>query len=363
MKYTISLPGSPPDVSEVIVGEGLLEGLPGRVDEAVEGRSAYWIWDERVWTLWGEKVAAFGWPDLASGRVILFSGSERNKRLLAVEELARQLARRGADRTSALVAVGGGVTGDVTGFLASIYVRGIPHLQVPTTLLAQVDSSIGGKTGVDLPEGKNLLGTFYQPRSIWMDPQFFETLPEEEFRQGMAEVIKTAMIGDEVLWEYLEQKSDAVKRRESEALIRIVSSCCLLKAKVVEADEKEAGLRRILNLGHTVGHAIERLSDYRTPHGDAVSMGMIVSARLAVRFGAFPEDDLMRLERLCSIWGLPVRLPKAFTPEEILSALKTDKKWIGGTLHFIVPVRIGEVRDCQDLRMGELREVLASVRE
>ena len=171
MKFTISLPGGPPRTSEVFIGEGLLESVPQSLSACLGDRRAFWIWDENVWNLWGHRTVDWGWPSQGSGRVILFAASETKKHLQSVEGLSRQLARAGADRGSALVAVGGGVTGDVVGFLASIYMRGIPHCQVPTSLLAQVDSSIGGKTGVDLPEGKNLLGTFHQPRAIWMDPR------------------------------------------------------------------------------------------------------------------------------------------------------------------------------------------------
>lgn len=361
MKLAINLPGIPPRISDVIIGDGLLRRLPEALEPYLGKRVAYWIWDENVWKLWYKRLALLGWPKWESGRIILFAASEANKRLFALESLARQLVEAGADRGSALVAVGGGVTGDVTGFLASIYMRGIPYFQIPTTLLAQVDSSIGGKTGVDLPDGKNLLGTFNQPRAIWMDPQFLESLSEEQFRQGMAEVIKTAMIGDEVLWKYLEGHAEAIKRRDPEALVRIVSACCILKAKVVQSDEKESGLRRILNLGHTIGHALEKLSDYGIPHGDAVAMGLVAATTMAVKMGKFSGGDLTRLVKLCEFWNLPVVLPKAFSPDDILSALKTDKKIIKGTLHFILPIRIGEVIDVDDLDMGAMREVIAGL--
>lgn len=362
MKFTIHLPGSPARTSEVTIGEGLLEDLPAALQSYVGDRVPYWIWDENVWKLWEKHLEDFGGLDFFKRRLILFPASEPNKRLAALEELARALAVAGADRESALVAVGGGVTGDVVGFLASIYMRGIPHFQVPTTLLAQVDSSIGGKTGVDLPEGKNLLGTFHQPRAIWMDAQFLGTLPPEQFRQGMAEVIKTAMIGDEVLWKYLESHSDSLRKREKEALVRVISACGMIKAKVVESDEKESGYRRVLNLGHTVGHALERLSNYRIPHGDAVAMGMVVAARLSVRRGLIGAGDLERLEKLCEFWDLPVRVPADFSSKEIILALQTDKKRMGKTLHFILPLRIGEVMDCDDLDMRELEEVLNALK-
>lgn len=362
MKRIIKLPGSPPRISEVIIGEGLVTELPRTIESHAGKRTVFWILDAKVWELWQDKLAPFGWPQPESGRVLFFAASEQNKRLSAVEELAQRLVRAGADRQSLLVAVGGGVTGDVVGFLASIYMRGIPHYQIPTTLLAQVDSSIGGKTGVDLSEGKNLIGSFHQPSFIWMDPQFLETLPAEDFRQGMAEVIKTALIGDEVLWKFLETHSSAIKRRDPEALLRIVSACCVIKSKVVEADEKEAGHRRVLNLGHTVGHALERLSGYQMPHGDAVAIGLVVATKLAVKMTKISEDVLLKLEQLCQTWDLPRRIPNKYPPEALLAALKTDKKWEAGTLHFILPVRIGEVMDYDRLDMKELKDVMESLR-
>jgi 3-dehydroquinate synthase len=347
----------------VIIGAGLIEDLWETLKTHLGSRSAYWIWDERVWNIWGHRLQEWGWPDFQEGRLILFPVSESSKRLDTVEKLAQQLVQGDADRQSVLVAVGGGVTGDVVGFLASIYMRGIPHFQVPTTLLAQVDSSVGGKTGVNLSQGKNLLGTFHQPQTVWMDPQFLQTLPSEQFRQGMAEVIKTAMIGDEDLWDYLESHAEAIKQRSNSALTRVIAACCSLKASVVESDEKEAGYRRVLNLGHTVGHALERLSDYTIPHGDAVAMGMVVATGLAVRLGKIAQKDLLRLEKLCTSWDLPTRIPQEFTPEALLSALRTDKKRLQETLHFILPVKIGKVIDYENPDMECLKKVLDEVSE
>jgi 3-dehydroquinate synthase len=363
MKMTISLPENASRTSDVFIGDGVLREFPKVFGDYVKGKDIFWIWDENVWELWGKRLGELGLSDINQERLILFPASESNKRLSYLEVLARQLVNAGADRGSALIAVGGGVTGDVAGFLASIYMRGIPCFQIPTSLLAQVDSSIGGKTGVDLPEGKNLLGTFSQPRAIWMDARLLETLPREQFRQGMAEVIKTAMIGDEVLWKYLESHTEAIRRKEKEALVRVVSACCILKAKVVESDEREAGYRRVLNLGHTVGHALEKLSDYGIQHGDAVAMGMVAASSLAVRLGELSREDLLRLEKLCTAWGLPIRLPKTISPDAILASFRADKKRIADQLHFILPVRIGEVADRDDINLEELKEVLIALQK
>lgn len=361
MKIDISFGGNPPHTSEVFIGEEILEHIPGRLDAALGGRSAYWIWDEEVWALWGHKVLDMGWPVNRNGRVIMFTASEPNKRLGSVEFLARRLISAGANLDSAIIAVGGGVTGDVAGFLASIYMRGIPCFQVPTTLLAQVDSSIGGKTGVDLPEGKNLVGTFHQPKQVYIDPRFVTTLPDEELRQGMSEVIKSAMIGDEVLWKFVENSSDAIKKRDPEALLRIISASCLLKSNIVQADEKESGNRRFLNLGHTVGHALEKLTGFRLKHGDCVATGMIAAATLSHRLGKLQIEDLHRLKNICEIWGMPVGIPSSIDSLAILDAIHNDKKRIGGKLHFIMPVRIGKVIEFTGLDHEEFAKVLKSL--
>jgi 3-dehydroquinate synthase len=361
MNINITLNGAAPHVSEIFIGEDVMERVPAGLQAALEGRSAYWIWDEAVWSLWGRKALDLGWPMQRDGQVILLTASEPDKRLASVEFLARRLLNAGGNRDSAVIAVGGGVTGDIGGFLASIYMRGIPCFQVPTTLLAQVDSSIGGKTGVDLPEGKNLLGTFQQPKQVYIDPGFITTLPDEELRQGMSEVIKSAMIGDEVLWKFVENSSDAIKKREPDALLRVISASCLLKSRIVQADEKESGRRRVLNLGHTVGHALEKLTGFKLKHGDCVATGMIAAATLSHRLGKMQAEDLERLESICEIWGMPVRIPASIGSQEIVDAIQTDKKRIGEKLHFIMPVRIGKVIEFTGINHGEFSKVLKSL--
>jgi 3-dehydroquinate synthase len=361
MKIDLTLPGSPPRESVVRIGENILEHVTGNLEAALGARALFWVWDESVWSLWGRMAADLGWPGQRDKRVVLFTASEPNKRLSSVEFLARRLISGGATRDSAIVAVGGGVTGDVAGFTASIYMRGIPHFQIPTTLLAQVDSSIGGKTGVDLPEGKNLLGTFHQPEMVWVDPRFLTTLPEEEFRQGMAEIIKSAMIGDEVLWKFVENNTEAIKKRDTESLLRIISASCILKSNVVQADEKEAGYRRVLNLGHTVGHALEKLTGFSLKHGDCVAAGMIAAATLSHRLGMMPSGDLYRLESLCEAWEMPVRIPASIGAESIIQAIQADKKRIGEKLHFILPVRIGEVVEYTDVDYDTFKKVLCAL--
>jgi 3-dehydroquinate synthase len=361
VEINLSVPGTPPRTSRIVIASGLAAELRRDLASLSQGRRLYWLWDAKVWELWKRRVTCLDWPELTPDRQILFDASEANKRLGAVEDLARRLLRAGADRLSLVVAVGGGVTGDVVGFLASIYMRGVPHVHLPTTLLAQVDSSVGGKTGVDLPEGKNLLGSFQQALAVFIDPQFLETLPVEQFSQGMAEVIKMAMLGDESLWHYLEDNRTQVWEREEQAMVHIISSSCRLKARIVEADEKESGCRRFLNLGHTVGHALERLSDYQIRHGDAVAMGMLAATRLAERLGMVSADVFQRLVGLQSRYGLPSRIDSRYSPDAMIEAFKTDKKQLAGKLHFILPTGIGSVVERHDLDMALLREVLGEL--
>ena len=363
MEIELCVPAIPARVSSITIATGLAAEIGQLLAPLARGRELFWVWDVRVWELWQRRVACLNWPGLIPERLILFDAAEANKRLVQVEELARQLVRAGADRLSFLVAVGGGVTGDVAGFLASIFMRGIPHVHLPTTLLAQVDSSVGGKTGVDLPEGKNLLGTFQQAQAVYIDPQFLETLSAEQFAQGMAEVIKMAMLGDAELWGYLEANSSRIANREAEALEHIIAASCGLKARVVEADERESGPRRILNLGHTVGHALERLSDYRILHGNAVAMGMLAATRLAAFLGLVSDEVMGRLTSLLEKYGLPTRIVAAYSPDAIIQALKTDKKQLAGKLHFILPTGIGSVVQRHDLDLAVLRNVLGELQD
>jgi 3-dehydroquinate synthase len=320
------------------------------------GGTVHVVTDRNVASIYGGDIQR--WLAGIPHDVLALPPGEEHKNFDTVREIYGFLARGDAGRDSLVVAFGGGVVGDLAGFAAATYLRGISCIQVPTTLLSQVDSSVGGKTGVDLPEGKNLLGAFHQPTAVWIDPQFVETLPPREFRQGMAEVIKMALLGDEDLWSHLQDHAREIKQAGSAALTHTIASCCRLKASVVAADEKEAGHRRVLNLGHTVGHALERLSDYQILHGDAVAIGLNSAARLAVRLGWFSRETLMRLEELCREWQLPTRLPPEFTPDAILSAIKSDKKCLDGKLHFILPLRIGAVIERSDLDMEELKRVL-----
>ena len=266
------------------------------------------------------------------------------------------------DRRSPLVALGGGVVGDLTGFAAASYMRGVPFVQVPTTLLAMVDSSVGGKTGVNHPMGKNMIGAFYQPRLVLMDLEALKTLPKEELLSGMAEVIKYGVIWDRELFDFLEKNREKILNLEEGPLGHIIRRSCEIKADVVSKDEREGGLRAILNFGHTVGHAVETLSDYRSRHGEAVAIGMVYAAKLAHRTGLCDARVPERIEKLINAYGLPTSLSMMKsrpTATQFMDMIQVDKKAEAGKVRFILPKKIGEVVITKEWGEQQLQELLA----
>jgi 3-dehydroquinate synthase len=251
-----------------------------------------------------------------------------------------------ADRQTCVVAVGGGVVGDLAGFAAATYNRGLPLVMVPTSLLAMVDSSVGGKTGINHPKGKNLIGAFHQPAGVWIDLAYLLTLPEREYLSGLAEVVKYGVILDAEFFAYLETNARAVREREPEALLHVVARCCQLKADVVEKDEYETtGLRAVLNYGHTFAHGFETCAGYGAwLHGEAVAVGMMCAAKLATKLGLIPPELIDRQEKLLVALGLPTSPGTAFPTDELLAVMRRDKKAVGGKMRFILPTRIGEVK-------------------
>ena len=279
---------------------------------------------------------------LDASTIVLPEG-ERAKSLRSVSAILDALVKARFERGSILVALGGGVIGDLTGFAASIYMRGIPFVQVPTTLVAQVDSSVGGKTGVNHPLGKNLIGTFSQPRLVLVDPGTLQTLPHRELVAGMAEVIKYGVIADETFFAYLEQHMDRLLKLEAEPVDHVIARSCEIKASVVAQDERESDLRRILNYGHTIGHALESLGGYRKLiHGEAVAIGMVQEADLARHLGRCAPDVVERQRALVRRTGLPDALPET-TFARLWAAMQHDKKVVQGCVHCVLPERIGQV--------------------
>ena len=318
----------------VEVGNGLASSLRQFIGDHFSGYGLFVITDQRVQALHGETLGEIsaGWPGPA--RVVSIPPGEQEKSIPRWQWLVSQLLTAGAGRDSLLVAAGGGVIGDLAGFVAATLNRGVPYLHLPTTLLAQVDASIGGKVGINHPLGKNLIGSFYQPVAIFTDVRFLRTLPDIEFASGLGEVFKYAFALDGRLLDFLEQEKKAIMNREPEALEELVGWCVQLKIEVVEKDEKEAGLRSLLNFGHTVAHALERLSEYRLHHGLAVMAGMQVAMVLSHQKFQYPLASLERFRQLMADYRIPVVSLAVFTADQVWEALQSDKKARGGQPRF-----------------------------
>jgi 3-dehydroquinate synthase len=336
----------------VLYGRGLSQDISeqfGRTQAGAgglplaENTGVFLLSSPRVWRHVGRKIMS-GLDRTAVRRPILFDDREARKNMATVERVCRQLVRAGADRRAVLVAVGGGVVGDVCGYAAASYLRGVRLVHIPTTLVGQVDSAIGGKTGVNLPDGKNLVGAFYPPKLVVADPDTLATLPEREFRSGIYEVIKYGVIGDARLFSYLEQNVERLASRDQAALHFVIPRCIRAKAHIVEQDEREAGLREILNFGHTFAHAFETATAYRRYlHGEAVAWGMIAASRLSVRTAGFSSEEAARIERLVGHVG-PLPPPPRVSEKRLLEIMGADKKVRGGKFRFVLPLQIGKVK-------------------
>jgi 3-dehydroquinate synthase len=327
------------------VGGGLLSRLGAECAQLKLGQRCAVITDANV----GRKFAQAALKSLsASGFetvLITIPAGEKSKRLAVVEKCLDQLAKHRLERKSFIVALGGGVVGDLAGFVAATYLRGIPFVQVPTTLLAQVDSSVGGKTGVNLQAGKNLVGAFYQPQLVLCDLDALKTLPKREYISGLAEVIKYGVIYDAVLFAQLERNLPKLLQRDVATLRSVIARCCEIKADVVGQDETESGLRAILNYGHTIGHAIENSSGYgKFLHGEAIAIGQVAAAKLSQKILGLPSGDAGRIEQLFVHAGLPVKIKlTSALRKKLLAAMRLDKKVSGGEVKFVLAKKIGRV--------------------
>jgi len=323
----------------VICAPGALARASSLIERHGDSTGTFVLSSPTVWRYWGRAVAK---AIPGARKPILFDDRESVKRLATVEGIARQLVRAGADRRAIIVAVGGGVVGDVAGFAAATYLRGVRLVHIPTTVVAQVDSAIGGKTGVDLPEGKNLVGAFYPPELVLADPAFLPTLPHREFRSGLYEVIKYGVIADAKLFDYLERRMDSILRRDPAGLAYIIPRSAAIKARVVSADEREGGLRQILNFGHTLGHALETATHYRRfLHGEAIGWGMIAATLLAVAQDHLGDRDAARVIRLVASVG-PLPHLRGIRAASLRPILASDKKARGGRVRWVLPRRIGK---------------------
>jgi 3-dehydroquinate synthase len=326
---------------EIAIGCDILDRIGVLLAKALPAPRCAVVSDSCVARLYGPALIERLREMRVEADLIEFPAGEASKTMDTVVAITGRLLASGADRETALVALGGGVVGDVTGLVASLYMRSVPYFQIPTTLMAQVDSSIGGKTGVNLAAGKNLVGTFHQPRGVFIDLKFLETLPREEFDSGMAEIVKYGIIDSEQLFGTIEQRLAAVRGRDTELLLQLVEQSCRIKKGVVELDERERGLRRILNFGHTIGHAVEAESGYALSHGNAVSIGMIAATRISERMYDLPAEDRQRIENLAAELGLAHRIPAATATDGILQRLQVDKKKRAGVPHFVLLKRLG----------------------
>ena len=340
--------------STIWVGEGVADRLDALLNEHKVGARRFVVSSPPIWRLHGAQIQRA----LGTGEPILIPDGERYKNLQSVSRIYDPLIKANADRGSAIIAVGGGVVGDTAGFAAATYLRGITLVHVPTTLLAQVDSSIGGKVGVNHQLGKNLFGAFHQPALVAIDPLLLATLPRREFRSGLYEVVKYGMIASRDLFDRVATDTKAIFARDPDVLVPAIVESCRIKADVVSRDEREDGLRRILNFGHTIGHALEAVTKYRRfRHGEAIAYGMLGAADLAVARGALADRERQALAALIAKLG-PLPPVADLSIPEVMEAIRRDKKVLNGKLHFVIAIEIGATMTVNDVTEQELTEGL-----
>ena len=338
----------------VTIADGTLDRAGTMLEAIGAPAKRFVVSSPLVWRLHGAQLSRA----VTLGEPILVPDGERFKQLSTVSRIYDALIRANADRAATVITFGGGVIGDMAGFAAATYLRGIALVHIPTTLLAQVDSAIGGKVGVNHPLGKNMIGAFYQPEAVFIDPLVLGTLQRREFRAGLYEVIKYGMTSSAALFKRIADDRKAIFAREISALMPIIAESCRIKAEVVTADEREAGPRRVLNFGHTAGHALEAVTRYRRfRHGEAVGYGMLAAAELATARGALPDDDRQALADLISSLG-PLPPIADLSASAVLEATQHDKKVVAGTLHFVLPTGIGSTAIVDDVTQAELRHAL-----
>lgn len=336
------------DSYPIYIGSGIFEDRIQKAIKNINPTRIVLITDSKVYGIYcdilGDLFTKLGWNS-DNFMIAHFEAGEENKNIDTIMQLFSWLATHKMDRKSLVIAYGGGVSGDMAGFLAAIYMRGIPFVQVPTSLLAMVDSSVGGKTGVDTSEGKNLIGCFHQPKAVIIDIDFLETLLPDEFINGMAEVIKHSIIYDRKYFDFIVTNLEKIRSNNKDVLIEMIRRSCEIKAYVVENDEKEGGLRKILNYGHTIGHAIENASDYAIPHGYAVALGMLIEASLSAKQGILSGEDVAKIGQLLMKIGLLKYHDeaKSLNINMILKSLLMDKKNQSGEIHCVMIKQIGEV--------------------
>ncbi len=328
----------------IFIEKALLNKLPAILKKNKIGQRYAIICDSNTKKMFGQQLLAGCKKAGLRASLLSFPAGEQSKSLEMLAKLQNQMLLQGFDRKSTVIALGGGVTGDLAGFVAATYMRGIACVQVPTTLLAMVDSSIGGKVAIDLPKGKNMCGVFFQPNAVFIDLNCLRNLPSKQLSNGLAEVVKHAVVADKKLFKFLEKNKEKILRKDLNVLGTVVKRNCEIKAAVVERDEQEKNLRKILNYGHTVGHALEVLGNYsRFSHGEAVSIGMAAAGLVSNRLGLLSLQELERQNALLTAFGLPIRLPR-FSVAEIIEAMRHDKKAEKGKAMFVLPAAIGKMK-------------------
>ncbi len=339
---SLALP-RPVERCDIVIGAGVAERLPAVLERHAPAQRYILVCDDTVAGLHGETVLGHLRDAGLRADVVRLRAGEEHKTLARWSELVEELGALGAGRDGCIIALGGGVTGDLAGFAAATFARGITFVQVPTTLLAMVDASLGGKTGLDLRAGKNLVGAFHQPRLVVVDPRFLTTLPDPELRSGAAEAVKHGVIADPGYLQRLVADAPAIFERDDVALAALVAGSVRIKTGVIARDVLEAGERAVLNFGHTIGHALELLSDYRTPHGEGVAVGMVAEAMAGERAGITAPGTATRVAQALTAFGLPTRLPADAEPAAVLDAARSDKKARAGAIRYALLTRVGEV--------------------
>ncbi|MGM0440937.1 MAG: 3-dehydroquinate synthase [Elusimicrobiota bacterium] len=359
MLINVDIPHHPYSVK---IGEDL-ENFIDEFKNLTDRKKVCLITNDTLENIYGDRLdGMFNRADLDCRKIVLKDGEEF-KNLNTVKNIFKEMSDKRLERFTPVIAFGGGVVGDIAGFAASTYLRGLPFLNIPTSLVAQVDSSVGGKTGVNLKTGKNLVGTFYQPLYVHIDVNLLNTLEKREFTSGMAEVIKHAVIDSNRFLNFLKDNSEAIKNLQQEELEVMISKCVKIKGKITVRDEKEADLRRVLNLGHTAGHGLEVLSGYgNLKHGEGVAIGMIVAARLAERMGFAEEPLSARLKEILQIYGLPCAISRDIAAEKLIETMYLDKKTRKEKIEFVLPRKAGDVEPGIVVEEALLKEVIDEIK-
>ena len=326
---------------DILIGSGLFSKIPLDLKKCNFGNRYLIITDSNIKGMFGEKLLVLMKKEGLDTELISFKSGEQSKSLMVFGKLIGKVHDLKLDRKSVIIALGGGVVGDIAGFVAATYMRGINYIQIPTSLLATVDSSIGGKAAVDLPTGKNMVGAFHQPKKVYIDVSLLNNLPQKEIINGLSEIIKHSLIKDKGLFEFISLNFGKVLCKDEKVLIELIKRNCEIKARIVEEDELESGLRKIVNYGHTIGHALETLTNYKIySHGEAIAIGMAVEGLIANKLGMLSELELVKQNDLIKKIGLPIKLPDINT-KKLIEELKKDKKVVGGKIEFVLLMGIG----------------------